>query len=208
MGDPQDSNQDPQDGDQGSQDPQDGDQPGQGGQPGQGTQPGQGGQTGGGSQPGQGTQPDQPGQPGQPGQPDQPGQPGQPGQPDQPSKPDNTDDEPTDEWTSDELEGQFNHDDFSIIDIDGHGCVCKGLLKGDSPLGSPVDEIDRACQTYRKCLKCVGRKCGGYKVNRYGDCINKPGSGSGTCKRQTCECDLEFAANLNAVSDSWSKQES
>lgn len=87
-----------------------------------------------------------------------------------------------------------------------YGCNC--LILGDRPMsdpgfGKPVDSLDSICKQYKDCQKCVKQKFGE-------DCIGefvkyrwtKKNGGiqckdaAGTCKRNLCECDLDFAKKM------------
>ncbi|CBY36593.1 unnamed protein product [Oikopleura dioica] len=87
-----------------------------------------------------------------------------------------------------------------------YGCHC--LILGDRPMsdpgyGRPVDPLDVVCKQYKDCQKCVkmqfGEQCIGemvkYKWRTSGSgvvCVDKPG----TCKRNLCECDLDYAKKM------------
>jgi len=89
-----------------------------------------------------------------------------------------------------------------------YGCNC--LILGDRPmsdpgLGRPVDSLDMICKQYKDCQKCVKREYGDQcigefvkydwrKVRGQPVCTNEPG----TCERNLCECDLDFARKMPA----------
>jgi len=84
-----------------------------------------------------------------------------------------------------------------------YGCNC--LILGDRPMsdpghGPPVDALDTVCKAYKDCQKCArathGDTCIGefvkYKYGQAnGDKFCKDTAGS--CGRNLCECDLQFA---------------
>merc|ERR1712130_1082630 len=160
--------------------------------PDQGTQPGQPGQP---PQPGQPGQPGQPPQPGQPGQPPQPGQPGQPAQADQPVQggPGNeSDNEVTQNiWSSSMLPLESS----LLSALDKYGCICSGIQSDTKVRGLPVDEIDRTCFVWRGCHRCNGKRCGGYKLNKFQQCSDTLTG----CKRRTCECDMQFVHAIKEI---------
>jgi len=36
-----------------------------------------------------------------------------------------------------------------------YGCNCHAIISGKTGTGRPVDELDRACQQYLSCTKCI-----------------------------------------------------
>lgn len=96
--------------------------------------------------------------------------------------------------------------DFDHKKYWAYGCNC--LILGDRPMsemgkGKPVDELDFACREYKQCQKCArmefGDECIGERVRyswkKTGDnvvCTDNPG----TCKRNLCECDLDYAKKI------------
>lgn len=115
------------------------------------------------------------------------------------------------------MEKLINFYDQSISNITKYwtyGCWC--FQMGDYPLrignGAPMDNVDKVCKRQKECYQCVkkdsidnGRECipeeTGYKFKATYDavtgkpsvrCINKPG----TCQRNMCECDRDFASKL------------
>merc|ERR1711972_886406 len=101
-------------------------------------------------------------------------------------------------WTTEYLDWKI-HADIGLLTteiLNEIGCICKGIFDGQKPIGKLTEDLaifDGPCQNYRSCLKCVGKKCGGYAINKY---ENICGDEVGTCKRQTCECDKALAADL------------
>lgn len=108
-----------------------------------------------------------------------------------------------------------------------YGCWC--FQMGDYPLrignGSPVDGVDKHCKKQKECYKCAKKDAQEqhdevclpeetkYKFNAafdpvtgepYVECLNPVGS----CKRNICECDKQFAAQLPEAAadpdDGWS----
>jgi hypothetical protein len=96
-----------------------------------------------------------------------------------------------------------------------YGCNC--LILGDRPMsdpghGPPVDALDTVCKQYKDCQKCArathGDTCIGefvrYKYGeKNGDKFCKDDAGS--CERNLCECDLQFAKNHVAKKDVFNK---
>jgi len=93
-----------------------------------------------------------------------------------------------------------------------YGCWCfvKGVESVLGGHGEPVDEIDRVCQRFHKCISCVNLDhvdCPDwapytFKTNKSrasGEknivCKNK----RGTCRRHHCECDRKMAMDLVAL---------
>ena len=102
------------------------------------------------------------------------------------------------------------------VDLTNYGCTCLSLNPGQKNLGLPLDDTDRTCNRWKQCHKCVRDEHGGscdskYKTNLQGDCgkytfskirlflslflVDKVGS----CQRQMCECDRNFAISLGQV---------
>lgn len=97
--------------------------------------------------------------------------------------------------------------------ITKYGCNCPHI--GDRPLsdpgkGTPVDELDRVCLTFKQCTKCAKQRFGEdcisefkryvYAEDRNGfsrqaTCLDEVGS----CNRALCECDKMFAEMLSMV---------
>jgi len=87
-----------------------------------------------------------------------------------------------------------------------YGCNC--LILGDRPMsdpghGRPVDALDMICKQYKDCQKCVRREYGDQCIGEFvkydwrvrrgqPECTNEPG----TCERNLCECDLDFARKM------------
>jgi len=76
--------------------------------------------------------------------------------------------------------------------------------------GEAVDGIDRSCENYKKCLKCVREKFGNscipefttFKISQLGDekiCREKPK----TCRGEICECGRKFAKEYSKEVDNW-----
>lgn len=106
-------------------------------------------------------------------------------------------------WTTEYLDFklQQSHGLLNMGQLNTIGCICKGILDGQKPIGKLTEDlaiIDLPCQNYRSCIKCVGKQCGGYKINKLRNFCVDP---TGTCKRQTCECDKAFAADLAKIRD-------
>jgi hypothetical protein len=92
-----------------------------------------------------------------------------------------------------------------------YGCNC--LILGDRPMsdpgfGRPVDPLDQICKQYKDCQKCVKREYGDNCIGEFvkydwrmrrgqPQCINAPG----TCERNLCECDLDFARKMPSQYD-------
>jgi len=87
----------------------------------------------------------------------------------------------------------------SVDQLDGYGCVCQGLDLDNKPSGKPVDDVDLACQAWRRCMGCakklVGEVCGRYRLTRDKSCGNQVGS----YKRATCECDMALFESLKVA---------
>lgn len=100
-----------------------------------------------------------------------------------------------------------------------YGCYC--LPDGDTNIakagyGKPLDEIDRACQDFKNCYRCLAdehdKDCDGQSLG-YGldlveiagtgekrlECTNNPGS----CRHNICQCDKALAEKLSALENDW-----
>merc|ERR1712176_133377 len=95
--------------------------------------------------------------------------------------------------------------------ITKYGCNCPHL--GDRPLsdpgkGTPVDELDRVCLTFKQCTKCAKQRFGEDCISEFkryvfaedrngfskqASCLDEVGS----CNRALCECDKMFAEMLS-----------
>ena len=73
----------------------------------------------------------------------------------------------------------------------------------DPGFGKPVDPLDQICKQYKDCQKCVRREYGDECIGEFvkydwrmrrgaPQCQNAPG----TCERNLCECDLDFARKM------------
>ncbi|CBY39064.1 unnamed protein product [Oikopleura dioica] len=92
--------------------------------------------------------------------------------------------------------------------IYGYGCYCLNL--GERPMTGmvqgvePIDEIDRVCQKYTQCVKCLkhdhGDSCQPESVN-YEFSTSDDGeticSTESNCKKNLCECDKFLAEALD-----------
>jgi len=90
----------------------------------------------------------------------------------------------------------FDFDD----DLSGYGCHCRapGVKAG----GKPVDSIDAACLTWRRCHACVAEAYGmqkGQTCSKYRLRNNICGNNANDCRRGTCECDFQFAQTLSSI---------
>jgi len=91
--------------------------------------------------------------------------------------------------------------------LGGYGCACHAIISGKTASGKPVDALDRACQQYLSCTKCIKR-------NFDGDCsLQEPyeldfmnfdtseyscPSFLTDCSRSVCECDAQL---MNAMTE-------
>ena len=59
-------------------------------------------------------------------------------------------------------------------ELNGYGCTCRNLNPFAKNLGVPVDEMDRACQAWKLCVRCVknehGDVCGDDHIFTNGQC--------------------------------------
>lgn len=90
-----------------------------------------------------------------------------------------------------------------------YGCNC--LILGDRPMsemgkGKPVDDLDFICRDYKSCQRCArmefGKDCIGEMVKYNWKSINGEvvcTDDAGTCKRNLCECDLDYAKKIPGV---------
>merc|ERR1712003_277864 len=102
-----------------------------------------------------------------------------------------------------------------------YGCFC--LPEGSHNLaaggyGKPLDKIDRSCQKFKQCYRCLNEEYGntekgckgenlGYRfkllTNEDGtkdiECTNRVGS----CRRNICECDARLARDLSKYESEW-----
>jgi hypothetical protein len=96
--------------------------------------------------------------------------------------------------------------DLVPFDPSDYGCICRDGMDPFGPsLGSALDEVDRACAIWKRCHRCVRdeHQCLNHVQLKYsmkernGEkvCSNK----SGSCKRVSCECDLQFATALESL---------
>merc|ERR1712113_954530 len=59
--------------------------------------------------------------------------------------------------------------------LKGYGCTCRNLNPFAKNLGAPLDEMDKACQAWKLCVRCVknqhGEVCGNDYRSRNGQCL-------------------------------------
>lgn len=92
-----------------------------------------------------------------------------------------------------------------------YGCNC--LILGDRPMsdpgfGKPVDALDAICKQYKDCQKCVKQKFGETCIGEFVRYRWQKRKGNiqctdaaGTCERNLCECDLDFAKRMPSQYD-------
>jgi len=93
--------------------------------------------------------------------------------------------------------------------LSGYGCYClpTDLQLGHFLHGSPVDPIDSLCKRLHNCYKCATityPTCTFTKPYRIdnGQCV----SPLKTCKGDLCQCDMDFAIELQKVQHHWSEE--
>ena len=96
-----------------------------------------------------------------------------------------------------------------LENLDQHGCWCNAINSNtDNPMlryGSPVDDVDKSCKTWKKCEKCCNQHfCSlgsngdfgpfeiEYNDNGQFGCI-----GENECMTQRCLCHLELALSVS-----------
>ena len=89
-----------------------------------------------------------------------------------------------------------------VSSIFSHGCVCSQIATGGSDY-HPEGELDQICQKYLKCKKCWSNYFGDCDVTFFTiDHYLVPNTfscdGGETCENKTCECSLNFAAEVTA----------
>jgi len=92
--------------------------------------------------------------------------------------------------------------------LSGYGCNCHAIISGKTATGRPVDELDRACQQYLSCTKCIKKNFDGscsldeeYQL----DFMNFDTSSYScpsflpSCSRSVCECDAQLMNKMTEL---------
>jgi len=89
--------------------------------------------------------------------------------------------------------------------LKNYGCTGVGNLDAtEKNHGRPIDAVDIALNNRKKCINCAISELGsGYSTYRFDDANNDCEDSLGSASRAFCECDLQFANDLNNVKDSW-----
>lgn len=89
----------------------------------------------------------------------------------------------------------------------------KPVLIGGKPVKGEHDALDKTCQVYNGCLKCVHKAhddaCNGEFVNyQYGEVkgVDTCLDAVGTCERDLCMCDLAFAESHAAAKNQFNSK--
>jgi len=81
---------------------------------------------------------------------------------------------------------------------ENYGCAGIGNFDADAKtLGRPVDDVDKALNTRKHCIRCIKKDLGlGYQPYNYHENNNHCTDAAGTTDRAFCECDLEFVETV------------
>jgi len=108
--------------------------------------------------------------------------------------------------------------DENSMDIDtivsfviNHGCWCPKIEGHDHHEGKPLDEMDRACRDWSKCIHCSGlvggcassdeEKPETFKVVYTGSEYYCSDEENSSCGFDLCQCSLDWAVSLKSVID-------